>query len=157
VSDFHFILEEQIPSLMRYAVALVRDRDEAAELIEDTVREALANERQCQGSGDARVWLYTALHDLRGNPFRAMTSGMIPVVPDPDALLTLSDLDRALAELSEEQRAVILLIGLEGFSYSQTAAILRITVGSLKSRIARARERLRRTLGADTPAAAQAA
>ncbi len=68
VSDFHLLLEEQIPKLMRYATALTRDADEAEELIAETIREALAEQRRCRGN--LRVWLLTLLHDLRGNPFR---------------------------------------------------------------------------------------
>lgn len=150
MSDFHFLLEEQIPSLMRYAAALTRDAEAAAQLVEDTVRDALANRRQCRSSSDIRTWLFTALHDLRSNPFRALTCADEPRDDAPAALLTLSDLDRALGQLSEDQRAIILLIGLEGMTYSQTAAILRITLGTLKARRTRALERLRRALAVET-------
>jgi RNA polymerase sigma-70 factor, ECF subfamily len=151
MSDFYLLLEEQLPSLMRYATALTRDRETAGELIEDTVREALANRRQQAGAGDIRVRLFTILHDLRDNPFRATFCTADALDHDSGALLTLSDLDRALGQLPEEQRAVILLIGLEGMSYSQTAAILRITVGTLRSRLIRARERLRRAMDGGAP------
>jgi RNA polymerase sigma-70 factor, ECF subfamily len=151
MSDFHLLLEEQIPSLMRYAAALTRDHGTAGELIEDTVREALANRHRHPGAGDIRVRLFTILHDLRGNPFP--TTFCAPEALDRDATagLTLSDLDRALGQLPEEQRAVILLIGLEGMTYSQTAAILRVTVGTLRSRLIRARDRLQRALGGSVP------
>ena len=148
MSDFHLLLEEQIPLLMRYASALTRDADEAAGLVEDTVRDALAHQRDCRG--DLRVWLLTALHDLRGNPFRAMTLGS-PVVADPAARLTLSLLDRALARLRENHRAVILLIGLEELSYADAAVVLRITPATLRSLLSRARAELRRLLGVVEP------
>jgi RNA polymerase sigma-70 factor (ECF subfamily) len=151
MSDFHLLLEEQLPSLMRYATALTRDREAAGDLIEDTVREALATQCQHAGASDIRVRLFTILHDLRGNPFRATFCASDALDRDRAALLTLSDLDRALAQLPEEQRAVILLIGLEGMTYSQTAAILRITVGTLRSHLIRARDRLRRAVGGAAP------
>jgi RNA polymerase sigma-70 factor (ECF subfamily) len=144
VSDFHLLLEEEIPKLMRYASALARNPDDAAELVEDTVREAL--DHQCARRGDRHVWLLTLLHDLRGNPFREMTLGASGR-REPAALLTLSDLDRALGQLPEEQRAVILLIGLEGLSYADTAAVLRIPVATLRSRLSHARANLRHLMG----------
>ena len=144
MSDFHLVLEEQIPQLMRYASALTRDADQAVELVEDTVREALAHQRDQRG--EIRVWLLTLLHDLRGNPFRAMTLADA-VVTDPVARLTFSDLDRALGELAEEQRAVILLVCLEGLSYGDAAAVLRTTPATLRSRLSRARAELRRLMG----------
>ena len=146
MSDFHLLLEEEIPRLMRYASALTRDADEAGELVEDTVREALAEERRCRG--DIHLWLLTRLHDLRGNPFRHVF-GTATSVANPKRQLTLSQLDRALGQLPEEQRAIILLIGLEGMSYSETAAILRITLGTMRSRLSHARAALRRAMGVD--------
>lgn len=153
MSDFHLLLEEEIPKLMRYAAALTRDGDEAEELVADTIREALAHRRR--SSRELRVWLLTILHDLRGNPFRQMTTGA--AARDPARQLALSDLDHALGEISEEQRAVILLIGLENMSYSETAVILRITVSTLRSRLARGRAALRRAMGVESaPRVAQA-
>lgn len=148
LSDVHLLLEEQIPALMRYASALTRDADEAADLVEDTLREALAHQREYRG--DLRVWLLTLLHDLRGNPFRAMTLGS-PVVADTAARLTLSQLDRALGRLPELHRAVILLIGLERLSYADAATVLRITPAILRSRLSRARAELRRLMGVAAP------
>jgi RNA polymerase sigma-70 factor, ECF subfamily len=144
LSDFHLLLEEQVPLLMRYAAALTRDADEAEELVADTVREALAQQRDCRG--DVRVWLLTILHDLRGNPFRQMTLGD-PMPHDPAALLTLSDLDRALGELPEQQRAIILLIGLVDVSYADAASVLRMSSAMLRSRLSRARAELRVLMG----------
>lgn len=144
MSDFHLLLQEQIPSLLRYATALTRDPEQATDLVEDTVREALDHQRQCQGN--IRVWLFTLLHDLRGNPFREMTLPA-PAPRDPRAQLTLSDLDRAMGELPEAQRAIMLLIGLEGLSYADAASALRITAAALRSRLSSARANLRRLMG----------
>jgi RNA polymerase sigma-70 factor (ECF subfamily) len=146
VSDFHLLLEEQIPFLMRYASALTRDADTTVDLVEDTVREALAEQRHRRGN--LRLWLLTILHDLRGNPFRGSFE-MAATVAEPKSQLTLSQLDCALAQPAEEQRAVILLIGLEGLSYSEAAAVLRITVGTMRSRLARGRAALRRAMGVE--------
>jgi RNA polymerase sigma-70 factor (ECF subfamily) len=145
VSDFHLRLEEEIPKMMRYASALTRDPDDAADLVEDTVREALDHERA--RPGDLHLWLLTLLHDLRGNPFRGMALGAPQQRDATAAALTLSELDRALGQLQEEQRAVILLIGLEGLTYADTAAVMRVPVAALRSRLSRARAELRRLMG----------
>jgi RNA polymerase sigma-70 factor, ECF subfamily len=142
--DFHLLLIKQIPALTRYARALTRDADEAAELIEDTVREAIANRAEWKPDSELRAWLLAILHDQRSNPFRRPPCFSDP---EPAAVLTLSALDRALGELPELQRAIILLIGLEGMSYQQTAAILRISVGAMRARLTSARASLRRMLG----------
>jgi RNA polymerase sigma-70 factor, ECF subfamily len=156
VSDFHLLLEEEIPKLLRYATALTRDADEAADLVEETVREALAEQRRC--CGNLRVWLLTILHDLRGNPFRYSFDNAETPAADPKSPLTLSQLDRALGQLPVEQRAVILLIGLEGLSYSETAAVLRITVGATRSRLSRGRAALHHAMGVEpAPRVARAA
>jgi len=152
MSDFHSRLEEQLPKLMRYATALTRDPEEAGELVEDTVREALATEDQSPANGDIRVWLLTLLHDLRDNPFRQANIAASSLPRDEDIVLTLSDLDHAMGRLAEEQRAVILLVGLEGMTYAQTAAILRIPVSTMRWRLARGRDGLRRALGVAAPA-----
>jgi len=153
--DFHLLLEEHVPGLMRYARALTRDADQASELIEDTVIEALAHRHEWRADDDIRIWLLTMVHDLRSNPFRLSFGPADGAERDPAASLTLSDLDRALGELSEEQRAVILLIGLEGLTYSETASVLRMPVGAMRSRLARARAALNQALGVaeETPRA----
>jgi RNA polymerase sigma factor (sigma-70 family) len=158
MSDFHLLLEEHIPALMRYTRALTRDADQASELIEDTVMTALAHRREWCKSDDIRVWLLTTVHDLRSNPFRQGIHPESGADLDATALLTLSDLDRAMGQLPEEQRAIILLIGLEGMSYAETASILRIPVSAMRFRLARARTGLRRAVAvAGTPATARAA
>lgn len=157
MSDFEMLLKEQLPGLIRYATALTRDADEALDLVEDTVLEAL--ERSPSGM-DLHVWLLTILHDHRGNPFRQAGYQADPSPPatDPAAEHSLSDLDRALGELPEEQRAAILLTGLEGMSDFQTAAILRIPRRAARSLLARAKENLRRAMKlADDPRVAKAA
>ena len=147
MSDFHLLLEEQIPQLMRYASALTRDGDEASELVEDTVREALSHPRQCPGN--IRVGLLSILHDLRHNPFRQMTFGA-PEHRTSAARLSLSDLDRALGQLPEEQRAIILLIGLERLSYADAAKVLRVSASTLRFRLSRARAALCRMMGVES-------
>ena len=109
------------------------------------ILEALASSPNAHCRNDLYVWLLTILHDHRRNPFRQANPSTSEA--EVGTLLSLSDLDRALGQLPEEQRAAILLVGLEGMSYAETAVILRIAVGAVRSRIARGRENLCRALG----------
>jgi DNA-directed RNA polymerase specialized sigma24 family protein len=143
------LLHDQIPRLMRYAAALTRDPDQALDLVEDTVLEALSTQQQWRRD-TLRVELLTLLHDHRRNPFRQIEPLADPPLSelDPTAHLTLSDFDRALGRLPEEQRAVTLLVGLEGLRYNEAAAVLRVSVGTIRSRLALGRQNLRRVLNA---------
>lgn len=148
MSDFRLPLDGQLPKLMRYATALTRDVEEATDLVEDTIREALARAPEQRRETELRVWLLTILHEQRDNPFRLANPAAGPRKPvaDPAAGATLSRFDRALGRLPEEQRAVILLIGLEGMSYDNAAAILGISAGATRSRLVRGRESLARSM-----------
>jgi RNA polymerase sigma-70 factor, ECF subfamily len=122
LSDFQMLVKDQLPRLIRHASALTRDADEALDLAEDTVLEALASEHEQPSDTDLRVWLLTILHDHRRNPFRRANPLADLSGPENNlAPLSLSELDRALGKLPEEQRAVILLVGLEGMSEAETA------------------------------------
>jgi RNA polymerase sigma-70 factor, ECF subfamily len=144
MAEFEALLKEQLPRLIRYATALTRDVDEALDLAEDTVLEALAADNPPTSETELRVWLLTVLHDNRANPFRQTD----PLVPRArPARLGLSDLDRAIGELPEQQRAVMLLIGLEGMSDEQSAAILRISTRTMKSELIHAKANLCGLLG----------
>jgi RNA polymerase sigma-70 factor, ECF subfamily len=150
MSDLHVLLEEQLPRLVRYASALTRDGEQAGDLVEETVIEAIANSHLwVRGADDLRIGLLTILHELRGNPFRQAdpTATANDNLVAPETLLTLSDLDRAMALLPEEQRAVILLVGLEGLSYRETAAILGISQSTMRARLTRGHDSLRRAMG----------
>lgn len=159
MSDFHLLLQEEIPSLVRYAAALTRDRDAAVSLVEDTVIDMLDRGEGRRSGAGLRIKLLTALHDHRANPFRqADPMTVLAPAADPAPELTLSRLDRALGRLPEAQRAVILLIGLEGLSQEETAAVLRISTGAVRARRARGRENLCRQMGvAPQPRSARAA
>jgi len=142
------LVKDQLPRLIRYAAALTRDADEALDLAEDTVLEVLASEREQPADTDLRVWLLTVLHDHRRNPFRR--DDPLADLSGPEnnsAPLSLSELDRALGELPEEQRALVLLVGLEGMYEAETATVMRMPIGAVRVRLACARENLRRILG----------
>jgi len=151
MSDIRAVLQAETPRLRRYAVALTRDVTQADDLVEDTLREAIARGFEERGETALRVWLLTILHEQRDNPFRLAEPAAAPPRPQvyPAVEATLSRFDRALSRLPEEQRAAILLIGLEGMTYEATALILGISITTMRARLLRGRETLAREM---TPA-----
>jgi len=142
----------EIPRLRRYARALLGDDGEADDLIQDTLERALARLPQWREGDNPRKWLFSILHNLHVDGLRRRSRrpphvglesvGVDQSSPSADAA-SGGDIDRALQLLSGEQRRVVLLIGLEGLSYAETAEILSIPVGTVMSRLARGRDRLR--------------
>ncbi|MDH3317699.1 MAG: RNA polymerase sigma factor [Gammaproteobacteria bacterium] len=154
MKSFERLVVEQIPRLRRYARALTGDRVSADDLVQDTLARAMSRRHLWIRHKEIRPWLFTIMHNLYVNEIekRARTPVLItaedndPRLSDqgrPEDGLVLRDLDRALTELSEEQREVVLLIGLEQLSYRETARILGIPTGTVMSRLSRGRERLR--------------
>ena len=81
----------------------------------------------------------------------ANCSSKLTATTDPTASRQLQELDRAIAQLPEDQRQVLLLVGLEGMDYRATAAVLKIPVGTVRSRLSRGRELLRKLMGVEKP------
>ena len=143
-----------LPSLRRYARAMVGDRAAADDLVQDTLERAWSRVAQWQAGSDLRVWLFSIMHNLRVDQLRRPVLVTQPMADDSDApiratqtdRLELDDLDAALARLPEEQRAVLLLVALEGRRYEEVAVTLGIPPGTVMSRLARGRERLRQIL-----------
>jgi len=150
-------LAQFIPRLRRYARVLAGDAASADDLVQDTLERALEKLHLYRAGTDLRAWLFTMMHNLRVDKLRA--TGAVEVLgvlgaqmpereqraPQDDALL-MRDLDRAVARLPEEQRAVLLLVTLEGMSYGEVAGALAIPVGTVMSRLCRARTKLRAAL-----------
>ena len=144
-------LVELIPRLRRYARALVGDRSSADDLVQDTLERAWAKLHLYRRGTDLRAWLFTVMHNVHVNKVRAArpTDSLDDEMPElalrapqGDALV-VRDLDRAIALLPGEQRAVLLLVALEDMSYEETARTLGIPMGTVMSRLSRAREKLR--------------
>ena len=144
-------LVELIPRLRRYARALVGDRATADDLVQDTLERAWAKLHLYRRGTDLRAWLFTVMHNVHVNRVRAAraTDTLEEEMPElaqrasqGDALL-VRDLDRAIARLPAEQRAVLLLVTLEEMSYETVSRTLEIPIGTVMSRLSRAREKLR--------------
>jgi RNA polymerase sigma-70 factor (ECF subfamily) len=159
MSDFAQRLETEIPRLRRYARALTRDPSRTDDLVQSCIVRAIAKQHLWQPGTDLRAWLFTILHNLHVNEVRSMVregaalpvkeaaAGALTVEANAGAMLQLRDLERAMARLPDEQRQVILLIGLEGMRYEEVATVLGIPVGTVRSRLSRARETLRVLMG----------
>ncbi len=158
MNEFRRRIEEEIPRLRRYARALTRNGSRCDDLVQDTLVRALAKEHLWQPESNMRAWLFTIMHNQNVNAVRsAMGEGMaveleeqsstLVATTDPTAAVQLHELDRALAQVPEEQRQVILLVGLEGMSYEDAAAILQIPIGTVRSRLSRGRDALRMLMG----------
>jgi RNA polymerase sigma-70 factor (ECF subfamily) len=150
--EFFRQIEEEIPFLRRNARRWHREQTDADDLVQDTLVRALANARLWRPGSDLRDWLYTI---MRNRFFAAIAkssrSGLelqnVPAAasgPDPGELrLTLRDLGEALRRLPANQRAAVLLIGVQEKSYDEAARTMGITVAALRSHLARGRDRLR--------------
>ena len=154
-------LVELIPRLRRYARALVGDRASADDLVQDTLERAWAKLHLYRRGTDLRAWLFTVMHNVHVNKVRATraTETLEDEMPElaqraaqGDALM-VRDLDRAIALLPAEQRAVLLLDTLEDMSYDEVARTLGIPIGTVMSRLSRAREKLRGLMLGQTAAA----
>jgi RNA polymerase sigma-70 factor, ECF subfamily len=158
VSGFREGVETSIPALRRYARALTRDSDVADDLVQDTLIRALRSEHLFHG-GDVRKWLYTILTNLNRNRLRSLARRPAAMpLDDTDATGVTGpesgarDVERALAIITEEQRAALLLVVLEGLSYREVADVQGVPIGTIMSRLARARAQIRAYLDGERPA-----
>ncbi len=150
------LLEPLIPSLRRYAYALVREHAAADDLVQDTLERALSRWSSRRPDGDLRAWLFAILRNLHvGGHRQAQRRGASVAIDDadpadpaagPDAMLEAHDVLAAVDQLPEEQKSLLLLVGVEDFSYDEAARILGLPVGTVMSRLSRARKRLRSIL-----------
>ncbi len=154
IDEFGKSVEALIPRLRRYARSLTRDPHRADDLVQDCLCRAIRKRDLFQPDTDLRAWLFTILHNTHVNTVRASVREGIQIDVDdvseslgqPETQsgpVLLRQLGKAMAELSVEQQQVLLLIGLEGMSYEEVAAILAVPVGTVRSRLSRARADLR--------------
>jgi RNA polymerase sigma factor (sigma-70 family) len=164
-----FPLLDHIPALRRYARALTGDAWLADDLVQDTLERACNKWRLWTAGSDLRAWLFTLMHNIFVNQVRsALRRAAAGTAVDADEVAgeliaedggtaQSLDLQRCLLRLPEDQRAVLLLVSLEDLSYAEVAKITGVPVGTVMSRLSRARARLRALMdGTAAPAAAQA-
>jgi RNA polymerase sigma-70 factor (ECF subfamily) len=160
-------LEVHIPRLRRYARALTGHREAADDLTQDTLERAWSKRSLWSAgagdpSGSLRAWLFAVMHNVFVNSVRRMKPvESLDAAGDslPDMAATgasaetdaaVRDIRQALMQLPEDQREVILLVGLEQLSYAEAAFALDVPIGTVMSRLSRGRERLRQLLEEDS-------
>jgi RNA polymerase sigma-70 factor (ECF subfamily) len=160
---FTFALTAQLPGLRRYATALVGNAAAADDLVQDCIERALRQASKLEELQRIGGWLRSILHNLYIDDLRRKRRQGVSVdladVENSFAAVTpvrdhgaVIDFERALATLSLEHRQILLLVGLEGMNYREVAAELDIPIGTVMSRLARARQQLRGETGHTSPA-----
>jgi RNA polymerase sigma-70 factor, ECF subfamily len=160
MSRFDGLIGVHIPHLRRYARALTGEMARADDLVQDTLERAWIKFHLWQPALELRPWLFTIMHNLYVNQVRANARRAQVALSEEDAsalatranqsdILEVKDIAACLDRLPSEQREVLLLVSLEDLSYTQVAEILGIPVGTVTSRLARARARLRTLLDGD--------
>lgn len=150
-------VEAAIPALRRYAHALLRDREGADDLVQDCLERAMRGRSGFRGDGPVKAWLLRILLNCFRDGYRRTKVGPVLVAIDgtqpvareggQDARLALREVQEAISRLPEDQRAALLLVTVEGMAISEAAELLSIPVGTLASRVARARAALRKMTG----------
>lgn len=165
--DVRHAIAAELPRLRRYARALMAGNTQGADdLVQQALQRALERVELFRPETDLRAWLFTILHNVNANNRRALAirprevweedvpEAAFAIQPEAPGRLGVRDLGRALAQLPQEQREVVLLVSLEGLSYKDTSEVLGVPVGTVMSRLARGRDRLRDLMdsgGATTP------
>jgi RNA polymerase sigma-70 factor (ECF subfamily) len=151
-------IEAAVPALRRYARALTRNAELADDLVQDTLVRALRSEHLFHG-GELRSWLYTILTNLNRNRLRSLARRpALQSIEDNDAPDMAGpevggrDIERALASLADDQRTALLLVVLEGLSYREVAEVQGVPIGTVMSRLARARMQIKAYLDGERPA-----
>ncbi len=155
-TDLAALLEPQIPALRRYARALVGDVDVADDLVQDCLERALSRWMLLRSGENPRPWLFAILRNLhldrlrqrrrQGWPVDVDEDAMPSFAPDQESGLRVRDALAALDLLPEEQKSLLLLVGVEDLTYEEAARVLGIPIGTVMSRLARGRQRLRAIL-----------
>ncbi|MBZ0095293.1 MAG: RNA polymerase sigma factor [Sulfuricella sp.] len=164
MEKFDRLIEEHIPRLRRYARALAGDRARADDLVQDTLERAWGKFHLWRRGSDLRAWLFSIMHNVYVNGVRKGSAVPMLLPLEDDALdvpvraaqedgLQVRDVHAALACLPQEQREVLLLVGLEEMRYEEVAKVLDVPLGTVMSRLSRGRERLRQIMaGGAVPA-----
>jgi RNA polymerase sigma-70 factor (ECF subfamily) len=144
-----------VPALRRYAAALLRNRQDADDLVHDCLVRALDKLHTRRDDSDVRSWLFAIMHNLfisqsrratarpGGEPLDVTHEAAMSMRPNQENSLQWRHLICSLNRLPVERRAVLLLVSVEDRSYAEAASVLRVPIGTVMSRLARGRERLR--------------
>lgn len=161
MSDMVSMIEPHIPALRRFASGLLGNGDKADDLVQDCLERAVRGWRYRRRDGNVKSWLFTILHNCflndrrrdgrRGVPASLADAPEMSSRPHQDMHMEVLDVLDALDALPDEQRAVLLLIGVEEMSYEDAARSLGVPIGTIMSRLSRGRERLRQVMAGERP------
>jgi len=159
MSTFLTELENCIPALRRYAFTLYYQQEDADDLVQDCLERALKKQSLWQETSSLRAWLFTIQHNLYVNKLRCndrqpqMTADIEtlthPLDPSKRDIL-IHNIDFCIQQLPENQKQVLLLITVEGFSYKEVEKIMNIPLGTVMSRLSRARKTLQALINGET-------
>jgi RNA polymerase sigma-70 factor, ECF subfamily len=151
-----------IPGLRAFGLSLTARSDRADDLVQETLMKAWKHHDSFAEGTNMKAWLYTILRNEFYTQLRkrkrevedadGFYSSKVAVHAEQDAKLDMADFRKALAKLPEDQREAIILVGASGFSYEEAADICSVAVGTIKSRVNRARVRLTALLQSDPDA-----
>lgn len=155
--EFREGLIAELPNLRAFAVSLCGSVQQADDLVQDTMLKAWGNSEKFQPGTSLRAWLFTILRNTYYSLYRkrgrevqdsdGTYAQRLTVSGEQESALDLADFRTALAKLSEEHREVLIMVGASGLSYEEAAEICGVAVGTIKSRVNRARARLADLLG----------
>jgi RNA polymerase sigma-70 factor, ECF subfamily len=158
-ADLRDALLAAVPSLRAFAISLSGQVDRADDLVQDTLLRALSHIDRFERGTNLNAWLFTILRNLFHSEYRKRRrevedpdgsyAGRLKVQPEQGSRLDFEDFRSALAKLPADQREALLLVGASGFSYEEAANICGCAVGTIKSRVNRARIHLAQILGID--------
>lgn len=156
MEEFESLMVQQIPRLRRYARVLSRNATRADDLLQDTLERSWARRHLWRAGSDLRAWLFTIMHNLHVNrQLRRREHDVfddtvdLPISPRHEQEAEIRDVARALARLPAESREILLLVAVEEMPYADVAALLDLPIGTVMSRLCRARERLRALMSAE--------
>lgn len=162
-SEIKIALAELLPRLRAYAQVLTKNSADADDLVQTAIERALSRIELFEPGTNFKAWMFTILRNCYFTEMRkrarrpetvdaAEQEGALSVRAEQQVGLDVRDFSRAFARLSEMDRTILILVGAEGMSYQEAAAVLGTPIGTVRSRLSRARSRLKEMLeGAKTP------
>jgi RNA polymerase sigma-70 factor, ECF subfamily len=156
-AEFAREMTAAIPGLRAFGMSLSMKADRADDLVQETMLKAWKSHLSFEPGTNMKAWLYTILRNEFYSQIRkrkrevedaeGAIAGRVAVEGNQLRHLELSDMKMALAQLPEDQREAVILVGASGFSYEEAADICQVAVGTIKSRVSRGRLRLNEILG----------
>ena len=158
--EFRDAMLAALPNLRAYAISLTGNPDRADDCVQSAILKALKSRERFEAGTNMRAWLFTILRNSLFSEHRqrrrevqdtdGVYAAQLVSAPDQSVKLDLQDVQSALAMLPFEQRATLVLVASEGLSYDQVAEITGVAIGTVKSRVSRARQRLAELMGIET-------